>query len=80
MHDALEELAAVDERLVRVAEMHYFGGLSEEEVAQVLGVTSRTVRRDKGAPAPGGRVPLAVRPRRGRLILRCLPAGLSLSR
>ena len=44
--DALDELAAVDERLVRVVEMRYFGGMSELEIAQGLGVAERTVRRD----------------------------------
>ena len=46
VHDALEELAHVDERLVRVVEMRYFGGLTEEEIGAALGVTERTVRRD----------------------------------
>jgi RNA polymerase sigma factor (TIGR02999 family) len=46
VHDALLELALVDERLVRVVEMRYFGGLSEDEIAAALGVTDRTVRRD----------------------------------
>jgi RNA polymerase sigma factor (TIGR02999 family) len=46
VHEALEELAQVDERLVRVVEMRYFVGLSNEEIAQSLGVTSRTVERD----------------------------------
>jgi RNA polymerase sigma factor (TIGR02999 family) len=46
VHDALTDLAAVDERLVRVVEMRYFGGLTEEEIGAALGVTERTVRRD----------------------------------
>jgi len=46
VHDALTELAQVDERLVRVVEMRYFGGLTEEEIGAALGVTERTVRRD----------------------------------
>ena len=46
VHDALIELAQVDERLVRVVEMRYFGGLTEEEIGAALGVTERTVRRD----------------------------------
>ena len=44
--DALDELATVDERLVKVVEMRYFGGMSEVEIAEGLGVTERTVRRD----------------------------------
>jgi RNA polymerase sigma factor (TIGR02999 family) len=44
--EALEELAQSEPRLVQVVEMRYFGGFTEEEVAAVLGVTERTVRRD----------------------------------
>lgn len=44
--DALEALAAIDERLVKVVEMRYFAGLTDQEVAAALGVTDRTVRRD----------------------------------
>jgi RNA polymerase sigma factor (TIGR02999 family) len=43
---ALEKLATFNERLVRVVECRFFGGLTEDETAQVLGVTDRTVRRD----------------------------------
>jgi RNA polymerase sigma factor (TIGR02999 family) len=43
---ALTRLASVDERLARVVEWRFFGGLTEEEVAGALGVTPRTVRRD----------------------------------
>ena len=46
VNDALDELAKVDGRLVQVVEMRYFGGLEEREIAGVLGVTDRTVRRD----------------------------------
>ncbi len=46
IHEALEELATHDERLVRVVEMRYFGGLSEAEIAASLDVHVRTVRRD----------------------------------
>jgi RNA polymerase sigma factor (TIGR02999 family) len=46
VHEALEELAAVDERIVRVVEMKYFAGLTEPEIAAAMGVTERTVRRD----------------------------------
>lgn len=46
VHEALEELADVEPRLAQVVEMRYFGGLLEAEIAQVLGVTERTVQRD----------------------------------
>ena len=46
LDDALEELARVDERRARVVEMRYFGGLSVEETATVLGVSADTVMRD----------------------------------
>jgi RNA polymerase sigma factor (TIGR02999 family) len=46
VHEALEELARIDERLAHVVEMRYFGGLSEPEIAQALEVSERTVRRD----------------------------------
>lgn len=43
---ALDKLAAVDDRLAKVVEFRVFAGLEEEEVAEVLGVHVRTVRRD----------------------------------
>jgi RNA polymerase sigma factor (TIGR02999 family) len=46
VHEALDELARLDERLVRVVEMRYFAGMTEVEVAEALGVSDRTVRRD----------------------------------
>ncbi len=46
VHESLEELAAIDPRLVQVVEMRYFAGMTEAEVAQVLGVGVRTVARD----------------------------------
>ena len=46
VHESLEELAAIDPRLVQVVEMRYFAGMTEVEVAQVLGVGVRTVARD----------------------------------
>ncbi|MED5621168.1 ECF-type sigma factor [Ideonella sp. BN130291] len=46
VHEALQELATVDARLAQVVEMRYFGGLSEAEIADCLGVTERTVQRD----------------------------------
>ena len=46
LNEALEELAAVDQRKCRVVEMRYFGGLTEEETAATLGLSVATVRRD----------------------------------
>jgi RNA polymerase sigma factor (TIGR02999 family) len=46
LHDALVDLARIDSRLARVVECRFFGGLAEEETAEALGVTARTVRRD----------------------------------
>jgi RNA polymerase sigma factor (TIGR02999 family) len=43
---ALDRLNAVDERLREVVELRFFGGLPETEIAEVLGVTPRTVERD----------------------------------
>jgi len=44
--EALDVLAAADARLAQVVELRYFGGLTETEVAEVLQLTERTVRRD----------------------------------
>jgi len=44
--EALDRLAKLDERLVKVVEMRYFAGLTVTEIAASLGVTPRTVRRD----------------------------------
>jgi RNA polymerase sigma factor (TIGR02999 family) len=46
VHAALGELALLDERMASVVELRYFGGLSDQETAEALGVTDRTVRRD----------------------------------
>ena len=46
INEALEALSQVDDRLVRVVEMRYFAGMTEEEIALALGITDRTVRRD----------------------------------
>ena len=45
VNDALLELEALDPELVQVVEMRYFGGYSEQEIAEMQGVTERTVRR-----------------------------------
>jgi RNA polymerase sigma factor (TIGR02999 family) len=46
VHEALEVLAQADARLAQVVEMRYFGGLTEPEIAEALGLSERTVRRD----------------------------------
>jgi RNA polymerase sigma factor (TIGR02999 family) len=46
VHEALEALEKVDPRLSQVAQMRYFGGYSEREIAETLDVTERTVQRD----------------------------------
>jgi RNA polymerase sigma factor (sigma-70 family) len=46
INEALSTLARVDQRCHRVVEMRYFGGLTEEEVADVLEVSLPTVKRD----------------------------------
>ena len=46
LDEALDGLATVDARLSRVVECRFFGGLTEEETAEALGITARTVRRD----------------------------------
>jgi RNA polymerase sigma-70 factor, ECF subfamily len=44
--EALDQLAAVDERKANVIELRYFGGMDQEEVAAALGLTVPTVKRD----------------------------------
>ena len=46
LHDALERFSDLDPRKARVVEMRYFGGLSIEETAEALGVSTITVTRD----------------------------------
>jgi RNA polymerase sigma factor (TIGR02999 family) len=46
LDDALARLSAIDARASQIVEMHFFGGLSFEEMATVLGVSARTVKRD----------------------------------
>lgn len=43
---ALEHLDAVDHRLREVVELRFFGGLSEQDIGRILGVSRRTVERD----------------------------------
>ena len=46
LHEALDALNQIDPRKSRVVEMRYFGGLSIEETAEVLGISTITVNRD----------------------------------
>jgi RNA polymerase sigma factor (TIGR02999 family) len=46
VHEALDDLEKADPRLAQVAQMRYFGGYSEQEIAETLDITERTVQRD----------------------------------
>jgi RNA polymerase sigma factor (TIGR02999 family) len=46
LDEALNRLAKLDIRRSRIVELRFFGGLSEEETGAVLGISSRTVKRD----------------------------------
>jgi RNA polymerase sigma factor (TIGR02999 family) len=46
VHEAMEALERADPRLAQVAQMRYFGGYSEQEIAETLDIGERTVRRD----------------------------------
>lgn len=46
LHEAMEQLAALDRQQERIVELRFFGGLSIEETAEVLGVGHATIERD----------------------------------
>ena len=46
LHEALERLGTLDSRKARVVELKYFGGLNHDEIAEVMKVSTVTVRRD----------------------------------
>jgi len=46
LNDALEALQIIDERKSKIVEMRYFGGYSDLEIAETLGISDRTVQRD----------------------------------
>jgi RNA polymerase sigma factor (TIGR02999 family) len=46
LDEALERLAQLNDRQVRIVECRFFGGLTEEETAEVLGIGLRTAKRD----------------------------------
>jgi RNA polymerase sigma factor (TIGR02999 family) len=46
VNDALEDLARLDPALARLVEMRFFGGMTEDEIAEALGMSVRTVSRE----------------------------------
>lgn len=46
LDEALVELAKFDERKCKIVELRFFGGLTDEEISEVLGISTRTVLRD----------------------------------
>ena len=46
LHDALSELAALDPRQASIVELRYFGGLKIDEVAESMGISAATVKRE----------------------------------
>jgi len=46
LHEAIERLDALDSRKARVVELKYFGGLNHDEIAEVMKISTVTVRRD----------------------------------
>ena len=46
LHEALERLGHLDSRKEQVVELKYFGGLKEDEIAEALGISAVTVRRE----------------------------------
>jgi RNA polymerase sigma factor (TIGR02999 family) len=48
VHEALESIGRIAPDLTQLVEMRYFGGLTDSEIAEVLGISERTVRRNWG--------------------------------
>jgi len=46
LHEAIDRLAVLDERQAKIVELHFFGGLTFEEIALVLNIAERTAKRD----------------------------------
>src|SRR5262249_12937954 len=46
LHEALEQLSALDSRKAQIVELKYFGGLNYDEIAEVLKISRITLRRD----------------------------------
>jgi len=53
VHEALDGLAAVDAQAAQVVKLHFFAGLTLEDVASVLEISARTAYRDWVSPEPG---------------------------
>jgi RNA polymerase sigma factor (sigma-70 family) len=46
VHKALQELEALDARQAQIVEMRFFGGMTVNEIADVLGISTPTVKRE----------------------------------
>ena len=46
LDDALKDLATFDQRQSNIVEMRFFGGLTNEEIGEVLGISPRTIKRE----------------------------------
>jgi RNA polymerase sigma factor (TIGR02999 family) len=46
LDEALDRLALLDERQAKIVELRFFAGMNEEETGSILGISSRTVKRD----------------------------------
>lgn len=46
VNEALEQIGEFEVRLMQLVEMRYFGGMTDPEIAEAMGITDRTVRRD----------------------------------
>jgi RNA polymerase sigma factor (TIGR02999 family) len=46
LEEALQELQVIDPKRVKIVEMRYYGGLSLQEIAEVMGVSSSTIKRN----------------------------------
>jgi RNA polymerase sigma-70 factor (ECF subfamily) len=46
VHESLSELETLDARQARIVEMRYFGGLTNEEIGEVVGISAKTVMRE----------------------------------
>lgn len=64
LHEALERLAEFDPRAVEVVELHYFGGLTFREIAQHVGTSEKTAKRDWDLARAWLRRELSLRPGR----------------